>query len=170
MGTGDRNQNSILKGILQNGSTFNYPGKKQHKCCQINYNTLTTNCADTIPIKLIMFIKKHNQNFSLFYTKDFFLSAVRFGRVPKREKAKILAAMQSSKAKIMESRVLFEMSDERKIIDTIVRAHYDTCDYTVEKIKPFISAAQIQPKLTTCTGQVRQKSFKIFSKYFLFFQ
>ena len=58
----------------------------------------------------------------------------------------------------MESRVLFEMSDERKIIDTIVRAHYDTCDYTVEKIKPFISGAQIQLKLATCTGQVRQKT------------
>ena len=27
MGTGDSNQNSILKGILQNGSSFNYPGK-----------------------------------------------------------------------------------------------------------------------------------------------
>ena len=26
MGTGDSNQNSILKGILQNGSSFNYPG------------------------------------------------------------------------------------------------------------------------------------------------
>ena len=26
MGTEDDNQNSILKGILQNGSSFNYPG------------------------------------------------------------------------------------------------------------------------------------------------
>jgi len=106
----------------------------------------------------MMMKKTQDQNFSLFYTNDLFISAVRFGRVPKREKAKILAAMQSSKAKIMESRVLFEMSDERKIIDTIVRAHYDTCDYTVEKIKPFISGAQNQLKLATCTGQVRQKT------------
>lgn len=30
MGTGgDTNQNSILKGILQNGSKFNYPGKEK---------------------------------------------------------------------------------------------------------------------------------------------
>jgi len=79
--------------------------------------------------------------------------AVRFGRVPKREKAKILAAMQSSKAKVMESRVLAEMSDDRKIIDTIVRAHYDTCDYTTEKMKPFKLKAQTQNKLTQCTGQ-----------------
>jgi len=79
--------------------------------------------------------------------------AVRFGRVPKREKAKILAAMQSSKAKIMENRVLTEMADDRKMIDTIVRAHYDTCDYTAEKITPFISRAQAAAKLTQCTGQ-----------------
>lgn len=79
---------------------------------------------------------------------------MRFGRVPKREKAKILAAMQSSKAKIMESRVLNELLDERKIIDTIVRAHYDTCDYTSEKMKPFILKAQTRPNLTQCTGQV----------------
>jgi len=78
---------------------------------------------------------------------------VRFGRVPKREKAKILAAMQSSKAKVLESRVLTEMADDRKIIDTIVRAHYDTCDYTVEKIKPFVSRAHANPKLTQCSGQ-----------------
>ena len=80
---------------------------------------------------------------------------MRFGRVPKREKAKILAAMQSSKAKVLESRVLTEMADDRKIIDTIVRAHYDTCDYTVDKIKPFVERAHASPKLTQCTGQVR---------------
>ncbi len=84
---------------------------------------------------------------------------MRFGRVPKREKAKILAAMQSSKAKVLESRVLTEMADDRKIIDTIVRAHYDTCDYTVDKIKPFVERAHASPKLTQCTGQVRLSTF-----------
>ena len=90
----------------------------------------------------------------------FSISAVRFGRVPKREKAKILAAMQSSKAKVLESRVLTEMADDRKIIDTIVRAHYDTCDYTVEKIKPFVSRAHANPKLTQCSGQVNNYFLK----------
>jgi len=79
--------------------------------------------------------------------------AVRFGRVPKREKAKILAAMQSSKAKSIESKVVAEMSDERRLIDTVVRAHYDTCDYTADKIGPFIQKAQNKQKLTQCTGQ-----------------
>merc|ERR1719270_2644544 len=68
--------------------------------------------------------------------------AVRFGRVPKREKAKITAAMESSRLKNMENRVMTEMADDAKIIETVVRAHFDTCDYTAEKIKPFIAKAQ----------------------------
>jgi len=103
MSTQDDNQNSILKGILQNGSSFNYP-------------------------------------------------AVRFGRVPKREKAKITAAMESSRLKNMENRVMAEMMDDAKIIETIVRAHFDTCDYTADKIKPFIAKAHQDKQYTQCTG------------------
>jgi len=40
--------------------------------------------------------------------------AVRFGRVPKREKAKILAAMQSSRMKTQESKVMGELNDDAK--------------------------------------------------------
>lgn len=103
MGTEDDNQNSILKGILQNGSSFNYP-------------------------------------------------AVRFGRVPKREKAKITAAMESSRLKNMENRVMAEMADDAKIIETVVRAHFDSCDYTADKIKPFIAKATAEKQFTQCTG------------------
>ncbi|XP_059089101.1 nuclear hormone receptor E75-like isoform X2 [Tigriopus californicus] len=78
--------------------------------------------------------------------------AVRFGRVPKREKAKILAAMQSSRMKTQESKVLGEMNDDGKIIETIVRAHYDTCDYTRNKMEPFIQNAKTQPSYAVCSG------------------
>jgi len=78
--------------------------------------------------------------------------AVRFGRVPKREKAKITAAMESSRLKNMENRVMTEMADDAKIIETVVRAHFDTCDYTAEKIKPFIAKAQSEKQFTQCTG------------------
>jgi len=94
---------SILKGILQNRSTYNYP-------------------------------------------------AVRFGRVPKREKAKILAAMQSSRMKTQESKVMGELNDDAKIIDCIVRAHYDTCDYTRKKMDPFLQSAKANPKYISCSG------------------
>jgi len=78
--------------------------------------------------------------------------AVRFGRVPKREKAKILAAMQSSRQKTQESKILTEMNDDSKIIETIVRAHYDTCDYTRNKIEPFIQKAKSNPSYISCSG------------------
>merc|ERR1719278_797645 len=78
--------------------------------------------------------------------------AVRFGRVPKREKAKINAAMESSRLKNMENRVMAELADDAKIIETVVRAHFDTCDYTEEKIKPFIAKAKAEQSYTQCSG------------------
>lgn len=78
--------------------------------------------------------------------------AVRFGRVPKREKAKILAAMQSSRMKTQESKVMGELNDDAKIIDCIVRAHYDTCDYTKKKMEPFLQRAKANPKYISCSG------------------
>jgi nuclear receptor subfamily 1 group D protein 3 len=80
--------------------------------------------------------------------------AVRFGRVPKREKAKILAAMQSSRMKTQESKVMGELNDDAKIIDCIVRAHYDTCDYTRKKMEPFLQRAKANPKYISCSGTV----------------
>jgi hypothetical protein len=73
--------------------------------------------------------------------------AVRFGRVPKREKAKILAAMQSSRMKTQESKVMGELNDDAKIIDCIVRAHYDTCDYTRKKNGAFPTKGKGQPQI-----------------------
>merc|ERR1712223_1543341 len=78
--------------------------------------------------------------------------AVRFGRVPKREKAKILAAMQSSRQKTQESKIMTEMNNDSKIIETIVRAHYDTCDYTRNKIEPFIQKSKTNPSYISCSG------------------
>merc|ERR1719322_1655020 len=60
--------------------------------------------------------------------------------------------MESSRLKNMENRVMTEMADDAKIIETVVRAHFDTCDYTAEKIKPFIAKAQSEKQFTQCTG------------------
>ena len=46
------------------------------------------------------------------------------------------------------------MNDDSKIIETIVRAHYDTCDYTRNKIEPFIQKAKTNPSYITCSGSV----------------
>jgi len=80
--------------------------------------------------------------------------AVRFGRVPKREKAKILAAMQSVNAKSAERALTVELEDESRLISTVVRAHAETCDYTKEKIAPLLQRAREQPVYTQCSPQL----------------
>ena len=50
-----------------------------------------------------------------------------------------------------------EMNDDSKIIETIVRAHYDTCDYTRNKIEPFIQKAKTNPSYIACSGSVSSK-------------
>ena len=51
--------------------------------------------------------------------------------------------------------MLTEMTDESKIIETVVRAHYDTCDYTRNKMEPFIQKAKAANSFVTdCSGEV----------------
>lgn len=78
-------------------------------------------------------------------------TAVRFGRVPKREKARILAAMQqSSHSRSQEKAVAAELEDEQRLLATVVRAHLDTCDFTREKVAPVLARARETPNYTAC--------------------
>jgi hypothetical protein len=79
------------------------------------------------------------------------VSAVRFGRVPKREKARILAAMQqSSNSRSQEKAVAAELEDEQRLLSTVIRAHLDTCDFTRDKVEPMLARARDQPSYTAC--------------------
>ncbi|XP_054711861.1 ecdysone-inducible protein E75-like isoform X2 [Uloborus diversus] len=69
---------------------------------------------------------------------------VRFGRVPKREKAKILAAMQKVNASSHEKALCAELEDELHLLSTVVQAHEETCDYTREKVVALIEKARSQ--------------------------
>ncbi|XP_011697400.1 PREDICTED: ecdysone-inducible protein E75 isoform X4 [Wasmannia auropunctata] len=76
---------------------------------------------------------------------------VRFGRVPKREKARILAAMQqSSHSRSQEKAVAAELEDEQRLLTTVVRAHIDTCDFTRDKVAPILARARETPNYTAC--------------------
>ncbi|KAG5868344.1 hypothetical protein JTB14_013826 [Gonioctena quinquepunctata] len=76
---------------------------------------------------------------------------VRFGRVPKREKARILAAMQqSSNSRSLEKAVAAELEDEQRLLETVVRAHIDTCDFTRDKVEPMLQRARDHPSYTAC--------------------
>lgn len=86
-----------------------------------------------------------------FFFVSFFYLAVRFGRVPKREKAKILAAMQSVNARLAEQRTLpAEFSDDVQLMQAVVRAHMDTCDFTRDKVQVQMAKAHQQPNYTAC--------------------
>ncbi|XP_014276626.1 ecdysone-inducible protein E75 isoform X3 [Halyomorpha halys] len=75
--------------------------------------------------------------------------AVRFGRVPKREKARILAAMQqSTNSKCQEKALAAELEDDSRLLRTVVKAHLETCDFTRDKVAPMILRAREQPSFT----------------------
>lgn len=76
--------------------------------------------------------------------------AVRFGRVPKREKAKILAAMQSVNARLAERSLPAEFASEPQLAQAVVRAHVDTCDFTRDKVRVLMAEAHRQPDYTAC--------------------
>lgn len=80
--------------------------------------------------------------------------AVRFGRVPKREKAKILAAMQKVNASSQEKALAVELEDEMRLFDTVVRAHEETCDFTSDKVAPLLERARAHPIYTQCPPQL----------------
>ncbi|KFM60432.1 Nuclear hormone receptor E75, partial [Stegodyphus mimosarum] len=80
--------------------------------------------------------------------------AVRFGRVPKREKAKILAAMQKVNASSQEKALGAELEDEMRLLATIVQAHEETCDYTKDKVAGLVEKARSQPVYTQCPPQL----------------
>ena len=82
------------------------------------------------------------------------LTAVRFGRVPKREKAKILAAMQKVNANSQEKALCLELEDDSRLLATIIKAHEETCDYTREKAAPMIERSRTQPVYAYCPPQM----------------
>lgn len=98
----------------------------------------------------------HDRKLNCVNYKEYFLffSAVRFGRVPKREKAKILAAMQKVNANSQEKALCAELEDELRLLTTIVRAHEETCDYTRDKVVGLVEKARNQPVYSQCPPQL----------------
>lgn len=97
------------------------------------------------------------------------VTAVRFGRVPKREKARILAAMQqSSNSRSLEKAVSAELEDEQRLLATVVRAHIDTCDFTRDKVEPMLARAREHPTYTACPPTLVSVRIKLKSKKLIF--
>lgn len=71
---------------------------------------------------------------------------MRFGRVPKREKARILAAMQqSSSSRAQEQAAAVELDDAPRLLARVVRAHLDTCEFTRDRVAAMRARARDCP-------------------------
>lgn len=127
----------LEKIILQ----FNTPIKINIFICYV-YVAISHNFAYTTLVVVTSVLKR-------FFI--FFVTAVRFGRVPKREKARILAAMQqSSNSKCQEKAAVAELEDDQRLVASVVRAHLETCDFTSDKVAPTLARAREQPNYTLC--------------------
>lgn len=81
-----------------------------------------------------------------------FFAAVRFGRVPKREKARILAAMQQSTQNRGQQRALAtELDDQPRLLAAVLRAHLETCEFTKEKVSAMRQRARECPSYSMPT-------------------
>ncbi|KAM7354741.1 ecdysone-induced protein 75B, isoforms C/D-like isoform 2-T2 [Cochliomyia hominivorax] len=78
--------------------------------------------------------------------------AVRFGRVPKREKARILAAMQQSTQNRGQQRALSgELDDQPRLLSAVLKAHLETCEFTKEKVAAMRQRARECPSYSMPT-------------------
>ncbi|XP_035903512.1 ecdysone-induced protein 75B, isoforms C/D isoform X2 [Anopheles stephensi] len=78
--------------------------------------------------------------------------AVRFGRVPKREKARILAAMQQSTQNRGNQRALAsELDDQPRLLASVLQAHIETCEFTREKVAAMRQRARDCPSYSMPT-------------------
>jgi nuclear receptor subfamily 1 group D member 3 len=78
--------------------------------------------------------------------------AVRFGRVPKREKARIEAAMQqSTRNRALTTNVWTDLEDLQHVIDTVVGAHLETCEFTRDRVREMKLRAKDSPNYTEPT-------------------
>lgn len=96
-----------------------------------------------------LFLKQHILYQEVYFSiliHFFLFTAVRFGRVPKREKARIMAAMQNVQHKTLEKTILLDLEDEIQVTSIIIEAYKNTCEYTVENIYRLRVRAVEQPR------------------------
>ena len=87
--------------------------------------------------------------------------------MPKREKAKILAAMQKVNQSSQEKQLHEQLLDESRMVNTIFEAHADTCEFTHSKMASVFQRAELNPIYADCSSQmVRRLKFIFLNLYF----
>ena len=84
----------------------------------------------------------------------FFFAAVRFGRVPKKEKAKIMEQMKRVNAQSQMNLVDSTLDSDPDFLTKIVRAHFQNCDFTREKLRDMCAKAYASPDYIACPAHM----------------
>ena len=102
-------------------------------------------------IKEIIFVSSQGNHFNLIWV---FFIAVRFGRVPKKEKAKIMEQMQKVNAQSQTSIMGSLLDNENEVLQKIIEAHIKTCEFTKSKLQVFREKAWQNPVFVDCPAHM----------------
>ncbi|ESP04319.1 hypothetical protein LOTGIDRAFT_136477, partial [Lottia gigantea] len=76
--------------------------------------------------------------------------AVRFGRVPKKEKARIIEQMQKVSSQSTSSAILSILSNEQDVVQAVFNAHRQTCDFSQFRVQQMRELAFQDNKYVDC--------------------
>ncbi|WAR09967.1 E75-like protein [Mya arenaria] len=79
--------------------------------------------------------------------------AVRFGRVPKKEKARIIEQMQKSNLQMVATAMTSVLS-QQDLVQAVIMAHQQTCDLGPEKVKVMREIALLQNDYVDCPAHM----------------
>lgn len=94
----------------------------------------------------------------VFKTTTFSLTAVRFGRVPKKEKARIIEQMQKNTMHSQTSQMMTMFQNSRDLIQAIVTAHHHTCVFTHGNVRQMREDAIKNNNFVNCPAQMVKTS------------
>lgn len=88
--------------------------------------------------------------------------------MPKREKARILAAMQQSTQNRGHQRAMAtELDDQPRLLAAVLRAHMETCEFTREKVTAMRQRARECPNYSMpsmVSNQFQQPKYRVLTK------
>jgi nuclear receptor subfamily 1 group D protein 3 len=87
------------------------------------------------------------------------LTAVRFGRVPKKEKARIIEQMQKNTIHSQTSQMMTMFQNSRDLIQAIVSAHHHTCVFTLSNVGQMREEAIKNNNFVNCPAHMVSKLF-----------
>lgn len=76
----------------------------------------------------------HTTPFHLISPSLFCLAAVRFGRVPKKEKARIIEQMQKVNSQSQSTALSTILQNEQDVVHAVINAHHMTCDLSLSRV------------------------------------